>query len=107
MIIDPGSPDLALERVELAFPELLPGFEAAERRVRFDGRDVADLLATAGERTLLVSLVANVVAGPVSTIRGPRRSSTWRMSVCRDKTRSPSKIESTSSPSAPRSSAAS
>ena len=57
MIIDPGSPDLALERVELAFPDLVPGFEVVERRVRFDGRDVADLLATAGERTLLVTLV--------------------------------------------------
>lgn len=57
MIIDPGSPDLALERVELAFPELLPGFQVVERRVRFDGREVADLLATAAGRTLLVSLV--------------------------------------------------
>ncbi len=48
---------LVLERVELAFPELLPGFRIEERHVRFNGAVVADLLARAGSRTLLISLV--------------------------------------------------
>jgi hypothetical protein len=48
---------LILERVELALPELFPGFQTEERRVALDGVLVADLLGRAGARTLLVSLV--------------------------------------------------
>lgn len=51
------SKSLLLERVELAFPELLPGFRVHERKLHFDGNPVADLLAWGGGRALLISLV--------------------------------------------------
>jgi hypothetical protein len=51
-------PALSLERVELAFPELLAGFRVEERQLSFDGVVVADLLARAGTRTLLISMVS-------------------------------------------------
>ena len=53
----PLDPALTLERVELALPELFPGFRTEERRVSFDGVPVADFLGRAEGRTLMVSLV--------------------------------------------------
>jgi hypothetical protein len=53
----PLDPALILERVELALPELFPGFRTEERRVSFDGVPVADFLGRAEGRTLMVSLV--------------------------------------------------
>ncbi len=55
---DPPKSDSRLfERVELAFPELVGGFEVLERELEFDGRPVADLLAYSQGRFLLISLV--------------------------------------------------
>lgn len=52
-VVDP----MLLERIELAFPELVGGFEVLERDLRFDGRTVADFMAYSQGRVLLVSVV--------------------------------------------------
>jgi hypothetical protein len=46
-----------LERIELAFPALVGGFEVHERELSFDGKPIADLLASSQGRVLLVSVV--------------------------------------------------
>ncbi len=46
-----------LERIELAFPDLVGNFEVHERDLCFDGRAVADWLAYSQGRVLLISVV--------------------------------------------------
>ena len=48
---------MVLERIELAFPELVGGFHVCERELAFDSRPIADLLAYSQGRLLLISLV--------------------------------------------------
>jgi hypothetical protein len=51
-----AAPDI-VERIELAFPDLVGDFEVLERRLEFDGRTVADFLARSQGRVLLVNVV--------------------------------------------------
>lgn len=46
-----------LERIELAFPDLVGNFEVHERDLCFDGRSIADWLAYSQGRVLLISVV--------------------------------------------------
>lgn len=48
---------MLLERIELAFPALVGGFEVLERELTFDGRRIADFMAYSQERLFLVSVV--------------------------------------------------
>jgi|GEM_PF-2152565 len=54
---DPSPDPQQLERIALAFPELVGGFEVLERELELDGQRIADLLAYSQGRLLLVSLV--------------------------------------------------
>ena len=52
-----GASSDTLQRIELAFPDLVGGFEVHQRELEFDGRPVADLLAWSQGRVLLISVV--------------------------------------------------
>jgi len=56
--VDPLEPEpQTLERIELAFPDLVGNFEVHERDLCFDGRSIADWLAYSQGRVLLISVV--------------------------------------------------